>query len=223
MHSYFFSLFLLFGSVIAGISFAAPEVQPSVVELLKPKLNSDRIEYFFGSYGVDPLDIDSPAFPFSRIANLHSLNQGKKIMRTLAVVDYFQPQNPSLNTVHREIVEGKSIGIALREHGWTIHKNAVYFGSISLSPNVMEWMDENEVTEGAVHFYRLEVSKDNQDPIPYCTILEVHSPQYLTQEWLQALYADQYARFSHQSKEASEFISRLVLLMQDFPSFCINE
>jgi hypothetical protein len=211
-------LFLLFGSIIAGTSFASPEIQPNVVELLKPKLNSDRIEYFFGSYGVDPLDIDSLAFPFSRIANLHSLNHGKKIMRTLAVVDYFQPQNPSLCTVHREIVAGKSIGIALREDGWTIHKNAVYFGSISLSPNVMEWMDENNVAEGAAHFYRLEVSKANQEPIPYCTILEIHSPQYLTQEWLQALYADQYALFSQESKESSELIARLVLLMQDFPS-----
>lgn len=213
MYLYFFSCFFFLGTLCA-----APEVQQNVVDLLKPKLNSDRIEYFFGSYGVDPLEIESPVFPNSRIANLHSLHQGKKIMRTLAVVDYFQPQQPSLGPVHREIVQGKSIGIALREHGWTIHKNAVYFGSLSLSPNVMDWMDEYESKEGAVHFYRLEVSKNNQDPIPYCTILELHSPQYLTQEWLQALYAEQYTEYSHQSKEASEFINRLALLLQDFPA-----
>ena len=217
MHS-LFSLFLLFGSLFASNSCAYPEAQPSVVELLKPKLNSDRIEYFFGSYGVDPLNIDSQVFPSSRIANLYSIEDGKKIMRTLAVVDYFQPLHPDLCKVHQEIVNGKSIGIALREHGWTIHKNAVYFGSIALSPNLMEWMDQSESIEGSLHIYQLAVSRDNLDAIPYCTILEVHSPQYLSIEWLQALYEGQYSLFSSKTTESSDFMFRLSLLIQDFPA-----
>lgn len=208
-------LFLCVSSV--NFSIAAEELQPSVVELLKPKLNSDRIEYFFGNYGVDPLSIDSPAFPHSRIANLYSIDQGNKIMRTLAVVDFFQPVHSELADVHREIDEGKSIGIALREKGWTIHKNPVYFGELELSASVMSWMREEEFNSGAVYFYQLYVSKQDMKKIPYCTILEVYSPQYLTQEWLQALYEDQYVEFSALSKEAADFIARLSLLMQDFP------
>lgn len=56
--------------------------------ILKQKLNSDRIKFLFGSYGVDPLNIQSSVFPNSRISNLHSTHDGKKIMRTLAVVNF---------------------------------------------------------------------------------------------------------------------------------------
>ena len=170
------------------------------------------------SYGVDPLDIKSPVFPASRIANLHSMHQDKKIMRTLAVVDFFQPMHPDLNGVHREIIEGKSIGIALRDQGWKIHKKPVHFGLIALSPGLMDWMDEHSVDQAALHVYRLEVSNsDKSDLIPYCTILELHSPQYLSEEWMQALYEDQYKEFSTLSTETSDLISRLSKLIQEFP------
>ena len=153
MKKYLFILSWIICSLFGGISEAAPEIQPKVVEFLKPKLNSDRIEYFFGSYGVDPLEIASPAFPSSRISNLYSIHQGKKIMRTLAVVDFFQPVHPDLTDVHHEILEGKSVGIALREEGWNIKKSPVYFGMAMLSPGVMDWMDENCVDQAALHVY----------------------------------------------------------------------
>lgn len=210
MYRFFFFLFFLSTAV------AAPEIQQYIVEQLKPKLNSDRIEYFFGSYGVDPLEMDS----IFRVANLYSLENGKKVMRTLAVVDYFQPVDPALLDVHQQIVEGKSIGIALRDKGWKIHKNPVYYGSIALSTNLMEWMDEHETRQGATHFYRLEVSKDDLATIPYCTILEVHSPQYLSLKWLQALNEEQCSTIF--TKEASDLMSRLVLLVQEFPSMYNN-
>jgi hypothetical protein len=219
MKKYLFAFSLIFFSVFLGSSEAAPEIRQEIVEFLKPKLNSDRIEYFFGSYGVDKLEIDSEVFPESRIANLHSIHQGKKIMRTLAIVDFFLPVQDELNSVHLEIKKGKSIGIALRENGWIIHKNPVYFGVISLSPGLMDWMDEYCIDCAAVHIYRLEVSKKERlDSIPYCTIIEVHSPQYLSEEWLQALYDDQYAEFSLISVEAEAVLSRLSVLILEFPS-----
>ena len=222
MKKHLFALGLMFFSLFAETS-EAPEIQQSIVDFLKPKLNSDRIEYFFGNYGVDTLDIDSPVFPFSRIANLHSVHQGKKIMRTLAVVDFFHPVHPDLHDVHRKIIEGKSIGIALREHGWIVHKYPVYFGTTFLSPRVLDWMDEPCIDQAALHVYRLEVSKnDKPDFIPYCTILEVHSPQYLTEEWLKALYEDQYEEFSIKSKEAADLLFRLSILIQDFPFVTAN-
>ena len=205
-------------SLFTGTSEAAPEVRQEIVELLKPKLNSDRIEYFFGSYGIDQLAIDSPAFPGSRIANLHSIDQDKKIMRTLAIVDFLHPVHPDLCSIHCEIVAGKSIGTALREQGWIIHKKPVYFGEISLSQELMDWMDEYGVDKAAVHIYRLEVTRNNLlDSIPYCIIIEVHSPKYLSKKWLQAFYGDQYDKFSIFSEEAATLLFRLSILVQEFP------
>ncbi len=209
---------LFFGTPLAAFS-TALEIQQETVNLLKPKLNSDRIVFFFGNYGVDPLDIDSPVFPLSRISNLYSAHEGKKIMRTLAVVDYFQPISSELCDVHREIGEGKSIGIALREHGWNILKKPVYFGVTVLSPALMKWMDEQMVNQGALHVYRLEVSKnDLPGSIPYCTIIEVHSPQYLSKGWLQALYDDQFMEYSVLSNDVEGLLNRLSILVQDFPT-----
>ncbi len=202
-----------------GTTEAAPKVlQQEIVDLLKPKLNSDRIEYFFGSYGVDALKMESSVFPSSRIANLYSIHDGKKIMRTLAIVDFFQPVHSDLTEVHQQIIEGKSIGIALKEKGWVIRKIPVYFGVTSLSPKIMNWMSEPSVDQGAVHVYRLEVTKTNSDnSIPYCTILEVHSPQYLTADWLQAIYQNQYTEFSTKTQEIEELLLRLSCLIEEFP------
>jgi hypothetical protein len=198
-----------------GFLEAAPELEEKVVELLKPKLNSDRIEYFFGNYAIETLDIQSSAFPGSRITNLYSVHEGKKVMRTLAVVDFFDPVHPNLKEAHRQISEGKSIGIALRDEGWMIQKRPVYFGEIALSPSVMEWMDEAHQNQAAVHVYRLEVSKNNE-MIPYCTIIEVHSPQYLSQEWLKAFYPDQYDAYSVVNQETADLLERLSILMKEF-------
>lgn len=202
-----FSVFLACSSLEA-----APEVQECVVELLKTKLNSDRIEYFFGSYGVEKIEIDSSAFPGSRITNLYSLHEGKKVMRTLAVVDFFKPVHEELKEVHRQINDGKSIGIALRDGGWTIQKKPVYFGEIALSPTVMAWMDEHQ-EQAAVHVYRLEVSNSHSS-IPYCTIIEVHSPQYLDTAWLKAFYPE-YGTYSENTDESSELLYKLSILMNE--------
>lgn len=218
MKNSLFAFGWMFFSLFAGTSQAAPEIKQSVVDLLKPKLNSDRSEYFFGNFGVDVLDIDSPVFPFSRISNLHSVHQGRKIMRTLAVVDFFHPVHADLNDVHRKIMEGKSIGIALREQGWIIQKKPVYFGITLISPRIMDWMDESSLDQAVLQVYRLEVSKNDVSVfMPYCTIIELHSPQYLTEEWKRALYEDQYEEFSVKSDEAADLLFRLSMLMQDFP------
>lgn len=211
----FFRLCLLCVATVLSMLEGAPELEDSVVELLKPKLNSDRIEYFFGNYAIETLDIHSSAFAGSRITNLYSVHEGKKIMRTLAVVDFFDPLHEDLKEAHRQISNGKSIGIALREEGWMIQKRPVYFGGIALSPRLMEWMDESNQDQAAVHVYRLEVSKNNEI-IPYCTIIEVHSPQYLDLEWLKAFYPDQYDAFSEATQETTDLMGRLSILMRDF-------
>jgi len=195
----------------------AQPVQEDVVQELMPRLNSDRITYFFGSYGVEALDIETSTFPKSRIANLFSLHDGQKIMRTLAVVDFKEPVHPKLVKVHEAIVAGKSIGITLRDEGWTIQKVPVYFGVIELSQSVMQWMEEATVGIAAIHIYRLDVAKDER-AIPYCTIVEIHSPEYLSPEWLQGLYPEQYENFSACTLETSSLLFRLSKLMAEFPA-----
>ena len=210
---FFLLLFLSFNFVDG-----ASEVKQDIVELLKPKLNSDRIAYFFGSYGVEPIKMPSSPFGESRIANLYSIHGDEKIMRTLAIADFEQPVHKSLEQVHKDICEGQSIGIALRQNGWMIDKLPVYFGSISLSPQLQAWMHENNCDRAAVHIYKLNVFKENsKERLHYCTIIEVHSPQYLDENWLQSLYCDQYNDFKKNSSEVDLLIDSVYSLISMFP------
>lgn len=217
MKKYKLILFSLFTFLCSqAIAF---EVEPEIVEVLKPKLNSERIEYLFGSYGVDPLNINSPLFPDNRISSLHSVHDGVKVMRTLAVVDFIKPLHSDLKDAHQEIVSGKSIGTVLQSYGWKIKKVPVYFSEIALSPHVMLWMNESKQNKAALHIYKLEVSKENfSGKIHYCSILEIHSPQYLTSECLQALNVDQYDHFKEKTNEIDLLLNRCRQLLDDFPS-----
>jgi hypothetical protein len=99
-----------------------------------------------------------------------------------------------------------------------IHKKPMYFGEIYLSQAVMKWMDEKNVEEAVLHIYQLEVLKKGEEKsIPYCMIFEVHSPQYLTKDWLQALYEKKYFEFSIPSQKITDVLLRLSLFIQGFP------
>lgn len=202
----FFSLLVLPFQLVN----AAPEVKQEVVEFLKPKLNSDRIAYFFGSYGVESLQTTSSPFRESRISNLYSIHDGEKIMRTLAVVDFNQPVHENLKQVHNDICQGQSIGIALRQNGWQLDKLPLYFGSISLSPQLQALMHEKSSDQAVIHIYKLNVFQENsKEHLHYCTILEVHSPQYLDEHWLKALYPDQYDTYRERSDELCLLVDSL--------------
>lgn len=204
----FLYLVVLFCFLFAPVRSAFP-LRTETVKLLKHQLNSDRIKYFFGSFGVELLNLQSSEFPESRISNLYSMHDDKKVMRTLALVDFKQTTHPLLQEAHREIINGGSIGATLSRHGWKIKKNPMYFGSFYLTSKILQWMQEEQLKEAAIHIYRLEVYQDNQTPIPYCTILEIHSPQYLTVEWLQALYVEQWDIFTEETEEVSILLDRL--------------
>ena len=201
-----------------GLIHSAPEPKPELVELLTPKLNSDRISSLFGSYGIDPLKIDTPFFGDARISNLYSLEKGKKVMRTLALVHFAQPVDILLKEVHAKISQGDSIGIALRDEGWSIDKVPLYFGTVALSPQIRAWMDETQEHSAAVHIYQLDVFRKGEDQrLSYCSIIETHSPQYLNEEWLKLLYPEQYQNFHERTPQVESLIALAEKCIQQFP------
>ena len=200
---------------LMAVGHAAPPLE-NVAQLI-PKLNSQRIESFFGSYGIEKIDCTDSVFPDSRISNLYSIEGAHKVMRTLAIVDFNPSMDPDLLSVHEEVLNGKSIGIALQQAGWTIEKAPLYFGSTPLSSQVMEWMKESESNQSAVHIYQLNVHRGHGILLPYCTIIEVHSPQYLNEEWLQALYPEQYRTYTHESEGVKRLLNQLQTLIENFP------
>lgn len=188
---------LLILIIFSNIAYANPLPEPTEeqVAIIKPMLNSDRIDYFFGSYGVETLLNCNEALQQARISNLHSVHGKHKIMRTLAVVDFITPIPPDLITAHNQIQRGGSIGSVLREEGWTLKKVATYFGEIELTAAMLQMMSERQNTKGAIYIYQLQVQRqENTNPKTYCHIIEIYSPQYLTTPWLKALYGMDYSQ-----------------------------
>jgi hypothetical protein len=195
-----FCLALISPIMLSATSLPSPNDKTATA--LKPKLNSERIEHFFGNYGVETINACGDIFPDSRISNLYSTHDKQKIMRTFAVVDYVSPIPELLRTVHdQKILSGESIGRALKEAGWEILKTPIYFGEISLSAPVMKWMHEAKRSKGTAYIYQLSVyNKEHPNYISYCTISEIYSPQYLTKEWMKALYGDE-EYFEHDDED----------------------
>jgi hypothetical protein len=200
-----------------SLAYSAPKATPELVTQLTPKLNSDRISLIFGSYGIDQMCISS-AFPGARISNLYSLEDSQKVMRTLAIVHFIQPTDERLKAVHAKISQGESIGIALKNDGWSIEKKPLYFGTIALSPQLQAWMNEKEKHSAAIHIYQLNVFKKPQEsPLHYCSIIEIHSPQYLDEEWLQLLYPEQYPDCCEQTSHITSLLQSVEMLIKQFP------
>lgn len=181
----FFLLALL--AIYSFPCFSAPPLDAQTASYLAPKLNSERIAYFFGNYGIEVLP--HADFPNLRIANLHSIHEGKKIMRTLAVTDFSADLSDSILPIHREILAGQSIGLSFKKHGWDLEKTPLYFGRLPLPDAVCAEMAETDKTEAVFQIYRLTVRK-GEKKCDYCTIAEIYSPQFLNAEWLHALYPE---------------------------------
>ena len=160
------------------------------IKELKPLLNSQRIKRLFGSYGVDVLHQDDEL----RISNLHSFKNESTIMRTCAIVNYCLPVAASLEDAHNAILKGGSIGATLKKNGFSITKQPIYFGETNL-PIVAKKNMDIDSDSAAVHIYCLWVSNEkNAMPLEYYTIIEIHSPKYLTSQSLAKMYPEDYMK-----------------------------
>jgi hypothetical protein len=108
---------------------AAQPLKLETVSTLKNRLNSERIEFCFGGYGVEQISNCKDIFPDNRISSLYSTHGKDKIVRTLAIVEFENPINQALVPVHHAILSGGSIGTELRKAGWTIRNEQPILGS----------------------------------------------------------------------------------------------
>jgi hypothetical protein len=181
--------FLLFASACASIDAKKRGNEPILDEKtwLKPGLlTSERIQEKFGSFFVQVLLQDE--LSGIRFSNLYSLEKGEKITRVLALVNFVNDVDPRLQGSHKEILDGKSLGATLAKHGLTVQKHIMFKGVFDGFPRPINAMMNVTETSFAALMYDVTV-KINNDIVPYCTITEVYSPDFLSIRELESLYA----------------------------------
>ncbi len=172
-------LFLLVVLLSGNICFAQSTLTATDLpcdSTLSPKLlNSERIEKKFGGYGIDVLYNSATL----RVSNLYD---GKKITRTLAVVDYPEFIYSSFAKEHELIVQGGSIGNVFKTHGWTIDKKNIYLGELAPAADynkLYALMGNIPPAKLSVWIYVFYIHKDGKS-FPYATISEIYHPDYLS-------------------------------------------
>jgi len=149
-------------------------------------LNSERIEKRFGSYGIAVLASEAGL----RRTSLYSLDASGAVCRTYAVVRFADQLDEHYQKEHAEVLAGNSIGAIFRSHGWNLHKQTMYIGSLALprdSSSIAELMKISGPLELALHVYQLLLVR-NEQVFEYATIAETHHPDYLSERDVGDLY-----------------------------------
>jgi len=186
-------------AVLADIQ-SACEAEPAL-------LNSERIEQRFGSFGITVLPGESGL----RRSSVYSLHGQARVCRTYAVVRFAAQPDDGYSEEHAKILAGNSIGAIFRSHGWDIHKQTLYIGSLQL-PNqhatIARLMQLSDECELALHVYQLLLVRREQ-VFEYATIIETHHPAYLSDNDLFRLYA--HDKSTALSSESVADLTALVL------------
>jgi hypothetical protein len=151
-------------------------------------LNSERIRRKFGSFGIDILECSEQR----RVSSLYSLEHGRRVCRTHAVVEFGDGILPALAREHALVLSGESIGVVFRDRGWIITKRHTHVGSAVFSSehaDLVAAMNLEPPQKLAVHSYIFEVRK-NSVSRDYAAITELHHPEYLRESDLRRIYGD---------------------------------
>ncbi|MCO4810164.1 MAG: hypothetical protein KC572_01070 [Gammaproteobacteria bacterium] len=149
-------------------------------------LNSERIAHRFGSYGIEVLASEAGL----RRSSLFSYDGDTVTCRTYAVVQFEGQHDEYYDDEHSKVLAGNSIGATFKENGWGIRKDSMYIGSIRLPQSrteVGELMRLTGAHDLALHVYRLVLVREGV-AFDYATILEVHHPEYLSEQDLRGLF-----------------------------------
>lgn len=177
-------------------------------------MNSERIRQKFGSYGIAVVQESEEL----RVSNLYSVEGGKKITRTLAVVFYPATIPPIMLAEHEKIKSGQSIGEVFKRNGWKIGKQNVYFGEIDATPDyegVYSSMGESNEVNLALHIYQLIVAKDGRQ-YRYVTIAEVHHPDYLDSALLREINNAQITESELNTESIQSTLDAVAKVMKNY-------
>ncbi len=184
---------------VLAVMLSACETEPVL-------LNSERIEQRFGSYGITVL----PSEPGLRRSSLFSIHEDEAICRTYAVVRFADQPHDWYSEEHAKVLAGNSIGAIFRSHGWDVHKQTMYIGSLLL-PNrktqIGELMHITDQDELAMHVYQLLLVR-NEQVFEYATIVETHHPEYLSEIDVLELY-----EYDESTALSPQVVSDLVYLI----------
>lgn len=152
------------------------------------RLNSDRIDKAYGSFGVEVLAADSNR----RVSSLFSGSGTGRTTRTYAVIEFIGPTREPLRREHQAILSGASIGETFRKAGWAIRKQNLFIGELEVPASytkIAKLMRIDLPAMLAVHQYLFIVSKDERT-FTYAKITEVHHPDFMSAEKLRGIYGE---------------------------------
>lgn len=151
-------------------------------------MNSERIFQQFGSYGIELINQEDDF----RQTSLYSEDASGRITRTFATVKFLEPVNKEIENLHKQILQGSSIGSTFQEAGWQINKFGLLIDELPVSPSnqIFGLMQLAETESLALHLYLFSLSKENVLPINYALIAELHHPDYLQINQLRQIYRD---------------------------------
>ena len=166
--------------------------------------NSERIRLKFGSYGIEVLESGQGI----RVSNLYSIDEGIRTNRTFAVVAYPDIIEPEFSKEHEAILKGESIGIVFRNNGWVVDKRHQYFGKVEVLSDysgVDSVFGDIGRAQPVIHVYSLFVKKDSSE-FRYASIAEVHHPDYLKLEDLNAIYGNDLIGALEKNEDVNDFL-----------------
>lgn len=165
--------------------------------------NSDRIKIKYGNYNIDIIENDIKI----RVSKLYSTQDGLRTNRTLAVVSYPDVIDAAFAEEHAAIVNGQSIGVVFEQNGWTIDKHHQYLGEIEVPVQFAgnDPLFGTATNHPAIHVYSLLVSK-NTNRFNYALIAEIHHPEFLQLEDLEAIYAHGADRHEEDTRRVQDFL-----------------
>lgn len=154
----------------------------------EPILNSERIERSFGSYGVDVLRADAEG----RVSSLYSGTGDARVTRTFAVVMFSGPVRRAYASEHALVQSGRSLGEVFKSAGWEIDKLHIFIGEMEIPAEYRLLSDLMQIDlpmSLATHVYELTIRRDG-GTYDYAMIVEIHHPDYLSADDLQAIYGE---------------------------------
>ncbi|MCW8400369.1 hypothetical protein OQJ26_16435, partial [Legionella sp. PATHC038] len=115
---------------------------------------------------------------------------------------------------HDKIYKGGSIGQTIKNDGFSLTKEDIYFGLTKLPEFAKEKMQTDQKSV-AVYIYRSIVkNQENSESVDYCTITEIYSPLYLTLGDLQLLSPEGTQKHQVITESAQKYLDDLSSLDQ---------